>query len=304
MNLIDSLELFVRIIERNGLAAAGRELGLSPAMVSERLSALEGHYGARLLNRTTRALSLTDEGRLLLDSARQLVNDANEIEARIKLGVTQLSGLIRISAPSDLGRNVIANAINLFIEQHPAVSVELILSDGYVDLTGQGIDLAVRFGDLKDSSLNAVRLGPNRRIVCAAPNYLQRHGRPEIPSDLMQHNCLLMRFGTGIDREWVFTEGGQRRTITVMGNRVANDGYLVRQWCIQGYGVALKSYWDIKEDLAEGRLEPLLSEYANTGNSLQVVYQGGKSIPRRVRALIDALVTTFAQHQPAAAWNN
>lgn len=303
MNLIDSLELFVRIIERNGLAAAGRELGLSPAMVTERLAALESHYGARLLNRTTRALSLTDEGRLLLDSARQLVNDANEIEARIKLGVSQLSGLIRISAPSDLGRNVIADAINLFIEQHPALDVELILSDGYVDLTGQGIDLAVRFGDLKDSSLNAVRLGPNRRIVCAAPSYLQRFGRPQIPSDLAQHNCLLMRFGSGIDREWLFTEDGQRRTITVTGNRVANDGYLVRQWCLKGFGIALKSYWDVKDDLANGKLEALLTEYTNNSNNLQVVYQGGKSVPRRVRALIDALVTTFSQQQSAYARN-
>ena len=196
------------------------------------------------------------------------------------------------------------NAINLFIEKHPAVNVELILSDGYVDLTGQGIDLAVRFGDLKDSSLNAVRLGANQRIVCAAPNYLQQFGRPQIPSDLMQHNCLLMRFSTGIDREWIFTESGQRRTITVTGNRIANDGYLVRQWCLQGYGIALKSYWDIKEDLAEGRLEAVLSKYANTGNNLQVVYQGGKSIPRRVRALIDALVMTFSQQQLSAECNS
>jgi DNA-binding transcriptional LysR family regulator len=295
MNLVESLDLFVRIVERGGLAAAGRDLGLSPAMVTERLSALEQHYGARLLNRTTRAISLTDEGRLLLDSARQLVSDAKDIEARIKLGVSQISGLIRLSAPIDLGRNSIAGIIDTFIEAHPAVSVELYLSDGYVDLAGQGIDLAVRLGDLKDSSLNAVRLGPNRRIVCAAPRYLQQHGTPMMPSDLSNHNCLLMRFGAGVDREWTFTESGQRRSVTVSGNRIANDGNLVRQWCVQGYGIALKSYWDVKDDLAQGRLEALLTDYASAENSLQVVYQGGKNIPKRVRALIDALIVAFSQ---------
>lgn len=295
MNLVESLDLFVRIVERGGLAAAGRDLGLSPAMVTERLSALESHYGARLLNRTTRALSMTDEGRLLLDSARQLVSDANDIEARIKLGVEQLSGLIRLSAPIDLGRNRISSVIDTFIEKHPNVSIELHLSDGYVDLAGQGIDLAIRLGNLKDSSLNAVRLGPNRRIICASPNYLQQNGTPLTPSDLSKHNCLLMRFGAGVNREWSFTEAGQRRTVTVTGNRIANDGNLVRQWCLQGYGIALKSYWDVKEDLAYGRLQALLTDYADAENSVQVVYQGGKSIPKRVRALIDVLIVAFSQ---------
>ena len=294
MNLVESLDLFVRIVERGGLAAAGRDLGLSPAMVTERLSALESHYGARLLNRTTRALSLTDEGRLLLDGARQLVNDANDIEARIKLGMEQISGFIRISAPIDLGRTLIAKIVNSFLEVHPNVSIELHLSDGYVDLASQGIDLAVRLGDLKDSSMNAVRLGPNRRIVCAAPSYLQKHGTPLSPSDLSKHNCLLMRFGAGVDKEWGFLEAGQRRNITVTGNRIANDGNLVRQWCIDGYGIALKSYWDVKEDLSEGRLQELLYNFTSTENSVQVVYQGGKSIPKRVRALIDALIHHFS----------
>ncbi len=293
MNIVDSLGLFIKIVERGGLAAAGRDLGISPAVVTERLSALEAHYGARLLNRTTRALSLTDEGRLLLDSARQLVSDANDIEARIKLGVNQLSGLIRLSAPIDLGRNIISETVNTFLESHPAVSIELHLSDGYVDLAGQGIDLAVRLGELKDSSLNAVRLGANRRIVCAAPSYLQQHSIPQIPSDLIQHNCLLMRFGNGIDREWTFTEHGIQSTVAVSGNRIANDGSLVRQWCLQGHGIALKSYWDVKDDLAEGRLQALLTDYAHANNNIQVVYQGGKTTPKRIRVLIDAFVHAF-----------
>lgn len=301
MDLISSLDLFIRIAERGGMAAAGRELGLSPAMVTERLSALETHYGTRLINRTTRALSLTDEGRILLDSARQLISDAKAMEARIKLGATQLSGLIRISAPLDLGRNMVSKTLNSFIATHPNIHIELILSDGYVDLAAQGIDLAVRFGDLKDSSLNVVRLGVNRRIVCASPTYIQAQGAPITPQDLLAHNCLLMRFGAGVDREWIFNNKGKELAVTVTGNRIANDGSLVRQWCIEGHGIALKSYWDVIDDLAQGRLIELLSDYAGSQNTIQVVYQGGRAIPTRVRAVIDALTAAFARVENAQA---
>ena len=301
MDLISALDLFVRISERGGMAAAGRDLGLSPAMVTERLSALEAHYGTRLINRTTRALSLTDEGRVLLESARQLINDTKAIEARIKLGATQLSGLIRISAPLDLGRNIVSKTLNSFIATHPEICIELILSDGYVDLAAQGIDLALRFGDLKDSSLNAVRLGVNRRIVCASPAYIRAQGAPATPQDLHTHNCLLMRFGAGVDREWIFNDKGKRLAINVTGNRIANDGSLVRQWCIEGHGIALKSYWDVIDDLAQGRLVEILSDYAGSQNTIQVVYQGGRAIPKRVRAVIDALTAAFAAIENARA---
>jgi DNA-binding transcriptional LysR family regulator len=295
MNLIDTLALFVRIVERGGFAAAGRDLGLSPAMVTERVSALEAHYGARLLNRTTRSVSLTEEGKLLLDGARQLVSDAADMQSRIKFGVNRISGSIRISAPSDLGRNRISDLLNAFMLSHPEISIELILSDGYVDLAGLGIDLAVRLGQLKDSSLNAVRLGANTRVVCASPNYLKQRGKPQTPRDLLLHNCLLMRFGAGIDREWTFAEAGKNSTITVNGNRIANDGDLVRLWCLQGHGIALKSIWDVKEDLKTGRLEELLQPFAPLPTALHVLYQGGSSVSKRVRALIDALVQGFSE---------
>jgi DNA-binding transcriptional LysR family regulator len=296
MNLIDSLALFVRIVERGGLAAAGRDLGLSPAIVTERLAAMEAHYGARLLNRTTRSVSLTDEGKLLLDGARQLVSDAADMQSRIKLGVNRISGSIRISAPIDLGHNRVSQILDSFMQTHPDICIELLLSDGYVDLAGQGIDLAVRFGQLKDSSLNAVRLASNRRVVCAAPSYLKLQGIPTIPKDLLAHNCLLMRFGMGIDREWAFSESGKSTTVVVNGNRIANDGGLVRQWCVQGFGIALKSHWDVKEDLHIGRLEELLTPFSTQPSAVHVVYQGGSSISKRVRAVIDALVEGFSEN--------
>jgi DNA-binding transcriptional LysR family regulator len=299
MNLIDSLALFVRIVERGGLAMAGRDMGLSPAMVTERLAALESHYGARLLNRTTRSVSLTDEGKLLLDGARQLVSDAADMQSRIKLGVDRISGAIRISAPNDLGRNRVAQILDSFMQAHPDISVELLLGDGYEDLAGQGIDLAVRLGHLKDSSLNAVRLGSNRRVVCAAPVYLKSKGVPVVPRDLLSHNCLLMRFGMGVDREWAFTESGRATTVVVNGNRIANDGSLVRQWCIQGFGIALKSIWDVNEDIQTGRLQELLTPFAPPASAVHVLYQGGSTISKRVRALIDVLVQGFSETNSA-----
>lgn len=297
MDRLETLALFQRIVEKSGLAAAGRDFGLSPAAVTERLAALEAHYGARLLNRTTRAISLTDEGRLLLEGARDLINEAKDLEARVRLGVEQLSGPVRISAPFDLGRHRVARILDSFMALHPEITVELLLSDGYVDLVGQGFDLGVRFGVLKDSSLKVRKLGPTRRLVCASPDYLARHGAPQHPEDLAGHNCLLMRFGETIDQEWPFMIDGKRRTFFVRGNRLANDGELVRRWCCEGHGVALKADWDIREDLAAGRVIELLAPFEAAQSPLHVIYPGGRKLPRRVRALIDFLVERFAAEQ-------
>lgn len=297
MDRIDSLALFLRIVEKGGLATAGRDFGLSPAAVTERLAALEAHYGARLLNRTTRAISLTDEGRLLLEGARDLVNEAKDLEARVRHGVEQLSGPVRLSAPLDLGRQQVVQMLDCFLAAHPRVSIDLTLSDSYIDLVAQGIDLGIRFGDLKDSSLKARRLGLSRRLVCASPDYLERYGAPDHPEDLAKHNCLLMRFGENIDQEWPFVIEGKRRLIFVRGNRQANDGGLVRHWCLAGHGIALKAIWDVREDIAAGRLIELLSDYEQPSSSLQVVYPGGRSLPKRVRALIEFLAEAFAAEQ-------
>jgi DNA-binding transcriptional LysR family regulator len=296
--LLSNLTLLVRIVEKNGLAAAGRDLGLSPATVSERLAALETHYGTKLLNRTTRSLSLTDEGRILVEGARRLLSDAEELEARIRHGVDKLSGVIRISAPFDLGRHRIAPLLDAFMAEHPEVKIDLRLSDGYVDLAGLGIDIAIRFGNLKDSALVVRKLGDNRRVVCASPNYLRDHGMPLRPQDLTQHNCILMRFGETIDHEWSFFVNGKPTIQIVHGNRIANEGALVQDWCLAGRGVALKSIWDVEGHLASGRLVELLADFAPPPSALQVVFNGGANLPRRIRALIDHLAQHLARQHP------
>ncbi|MCF4164924.1 LysR family transcriptional regulator [Zavarzinia compransoris] len=286
MNL-DALALFLLILEKGGMAAAGREMGLAPASVSERLAALERHYGATLLRRTTRALHLTDEGRVLADGARRLLAEAAELDARVRAGTETLSGQIRLSAPEDLGRRRIVPLVDSFLERHPAVAVDLNLTDGYVDIVGQGLDFAVRHGLLADSSLKVRALGGNRRVACASPAYLAARGTPRHPDDLADHDCIVMRFGQNIDRAWPFLIGGKPHRVMVRGQRVANDGGLVRQWALEGRGIALKSVRDVDDDLAEGRLVEVLAAFSTGETALQIVYPPLAVQPRRVRLLID-----------------
>lgn len=291
--LLDNISLFLLIVEKGSLAAAAREAGLSPTTVSERLAALETHYGVVLLNRTTRSISMTEEGRALVEGARPLLSDVEALDSRIRTGAQTLSGLIRISAPEDIGRNIISGAMAGFQEAHPAIAIDLHLSDGYVDIVGLGIDLAVRFGSISDSSLRVRHVASRKRILCASPDYLQRHTEPRTPADLKDHNCLLMRFGQNIDNAWEFRQGYVKHIVTVTGNLIANDGALVREWALEGRGIALKSEFDSAGDIREGRLVALLPDFEPPNSPLQILFPPGRAQPRRVRAFADHLVKVF-----------
>lgn len=292
--MLNHLELFLLIIEKGGLSAAGRELGLSPASVSERLAALESHYGVALLTRTTRSISLTDEGRTLAEGARRLLAEAEELDSRVRLGAQSLSGPVRLSAPVDLGQARIVPIVDRFLDQHREVSVELNLTDGFVDLVSQGLDFAVRYGTLADSSLKVKPVGENRRVVCAAPSYLERMGMPLHPDELHGHDCIVMRFGINSDHQWSFLVDGKPYSVAVRSRRMANHGELVRRWALQGHGLCLKSVWDVQADLDGGRLIEVLAPYSAARTALQIVYPGTRSQPRRVRALIEAIATELA----------
>jgi DNA-binding transcriptional LysR family regulator len=294
MMILGNLALFLRIVEKGSLAAAGRELGLSAASVSERLVALEKYYGAALLNRTTRAISLTDEGRLLVQGARRLLAEADELEALIRLGVEKISGPIRLSAPIDLGRSTLVPILDAFLAEHPEVTIDLNLTDGYVDLVGQGQDFAIRYGELADSTLRVKRLVENQRIVCAAPAYLATRGTPQHPDDLVQHECLVMRYGLTTDRDWPFLIDGKERRVVVQGHRIANDGELVRVWCRNGLGIARKSRLDVEADLKTGNLVEVLQDFSSGDTGLQIVYPATQAQSKRVRFLIERIAKAFS----------
>lgn len=289
--MLDNLTLFLMIIEKGGLSAAGREMGLSPATVSERLAMLERYYGVTLLVRTTRSISLTDEGRLLVDGARRLLVEAEELRSGIRLGSQQLAGPIRLSAPEDLGRSRIVPILDAFLNTHPEVTIDLHLGDGLVDLVSQGLDFAIRYGVLADSTLRVKPIAENRRVVCASPMYLERYGTPEHPDDLEAHDCIVMRFGIHADREWSFQIGGRVHKVLVQGRRVANDGGLVRRWACDGLGICSKSYWDVRDDLDAGRLIEVLSDFSAGKTALQFVYPPTRVQPRRVRSLMEQIAS-------------
>jgi DNA-binding transcriptional LysR family regulator len=238
---------------------------------------LETLFGATLLNPTTRSVSLTEEGRVLAEGGGRLIAEASDLDARVRLGVEQVSGPVRLSVPVDLGRNRIAPLIDAFLEEHPHVSIDLDLSDGYSDLSRHGIDLAIRYGVLSDSGLRVRKLSDNRRLVCASPAYLARHGTPADPGELVDHNCNLMRIGQPLDNHWRFQVYGRQVSVMVTGNRIANDGGLVREWCRAGHGIALKAQCDIRDDLQSGALVAIFEAYLGEETRLQTVYPGGKA---------------------------
>ena len=296
--LLDNLALFLRIVEKGGLASAGRDFGLSPASVSGRLAALEKHYNARLLTRTTRSIHLTDEGRALVEGAHRLLAEADDLESRIRLGIDTVSGPIRITAPVDIGKRRIAPILTAFRKRHPDVAIDFYLDDGYVDLVSTGIDLGIRYGALADSSLRVKKIAENRRLVCASPDYVAQYGCPDTPDAIQSHKTILMRFGQNTERTWRFIVTGKIHKLTIHPDCIVNDGELVRQWCKDGHGIALKSEWDVAEDIKTGALVTLLNNYPVVSGALQIVYPAGRSKPRRIRLLIDFIVACFTADNP------
>ncbi|MDY7096711.1 MAG: LysR family transcriptional regulator [Pseudomonadota bacterium] len=295
--LASNLQLFVAIVEQGSLAGAARQVGLSPASVSERLAALEAHYGVILLHRTTRRISLTEEGRRLFEGAPAVLESINSLHSTVKEGAETLAGPIRISAPLDLGRNIVSQYVDAFLIQHSACSVDMRLFDGFTDIVAEGLDLAVRFGEIDDSTLRVRPLCSVRRLLCASPDYLAKFGTPERPHDLEKHNCLIMRFGPDPDCVWHFTNEGQDESVTVTGDRIANDGELIKSWAIKGQGIALKSELDISQNIGAGELVTFLEEFAPQGKPLQIMFPPQRRLPRRVTVFADGL----ARHIKRAA---
>lgn len=292
--LLSNLGLFIQIVEKGSLRAAGQELGFSPATVSERLASLEAHYGVVLLNRTTRSIHLTDEGRALFDGAKEILVEMDELNSQIRFGAEMLSGHIRISAPVDLGHRVIANEVDAFLEEHPKITVELVLNDGFLDIVNEGIDLAVRFGTISDSTLRVRTIGKKRRVLCASPRYIEENGTPTKPIDLKTHNCLIMRFGSQIDNVWKFGSDKLKQVVTVKGDRISNDGALIHRWGLAGHGIMLKSEMDVIQSLDEGKLIELLADYASLPKPLQLVFPPSRSQPRRVKVLAKRFIEAFS----------
>jgi DNA-binding transcriptional LysR family regulator len=291
MDTLEALRLFVSIAETGSLSAAARQESVATSTVTVALQQLEEQARVSLITRSTRRLTFTFEGRRFLADARKLLADWDASIAGVQDG--PLRGPIRITATQDFGRCEVAPLIDRFLEVHPAVQIALHLSDGVVDLVEQDIDVALRNGPLADSALKARLILRGRRVVCAAPSYWQAHSPPKHPDELSGHNCLVHPRPGSTFSAWSFTDDGKPLSVRVAGNRVANDGGVLRQWAIDGRGVIMRNALDIRRELAAGTLVTALDSFVTSNANLYAVTAGSVS-SQRVRTLIDFLAEHLA----------
>ena len=300
MDKLKAFESFISIATRGSLSAAARAEGVAPAIMGRRLDALEEHLGVKLLVRTTRRISLTHEGSAFLEDCQRLLMDVASAEASVSAGGLRATGHLRITAPAGFGRRHVAPLVPRFRDLHPDVTVSLNLSDRVVDLAGEGYDCAVRVGDLPDSSLVSVRLADNRRLCVAAPAYLARRGTPRHPSELVQHDCLVLSSDASQTRGWTFRLGqpGAADEVSYLkpgGPLDCSDGQVLHDWCLGGWGIAWRSTWEVEAHIAAGRLLPVLEAFAAPPNGIYLVFPQRKHLPLRVRLWMDYLKSHYAQ---------
>ena len=289
MSRLKQIETFVSVASRGSLTAAATAEGVAPGVVSRRLDALEARLGVKLLLRTTRRVTLTFEGSAYLEDCERILRELGDAEASVSRGGVKARGHLRLSAPAGFGRRHVAPLIMQFLDATPEVTVNLDLSDRLVDLVNEGIDCAIRVGELSDSSLVSIRLAENRRVVVASPAYLEQRGTPRTLADLSSHNCLSL----GQQRGWLFRDGEEIVSIKVSGQLECNDGAVLHEWALAGRGLAWRSMWEVGEDLQRGALVSVLDEFAVPGNNIYAVFPERRLLPAKVRFFIDHLKRAF-----------
>ncbi|OLP62622.1 LysR family transcriptional regulator [Xaviernesmea oryzae] len=288
------MQVFLAVLKAGNLSAAARALSLTPSAVSRIVARLEARLGVRLLIRTTRRLAPTVEGEAYAAAARRILADIEETESRLADQAAP-RGRVRVSAASAHGRLVVVPLLGAFVALYPGITIEIDLSDRLADVLGGQADVAIRFGPLTDGPLTARRLGETGRTVIASPAYLARHGAPQVPSDLIRHNCIDFSFRR-IEPGWPFRENGRDILLAVQGNIQANNGETLVQLALQGIGITRVGNFHIEEDLAAGRVVPLLEDY-NPGDreAIHAVFLGGPAMPARVRVLVDFLAARLGR---------
>jgi len=293
MDRLKQIESFVAVAAKGSLTAAANSEGVAPAVIGRRIDALEERLGVKLLLRTTRRITLTPEGSAFLEDCQRVLTDLANAEASVSAGGVKASGHLRITAPAGFGRRHVAPLVPKFIAMHPDTSVSLNLSDRLVDIVNEGIDCAVRVGDLPDSSLVSVRLADNRRLCVATPAYLKRAGVPQHPSELSRHECLTLSSDASQTRGWAFSIAGEMTHLRPRGRLDCSDGQVLHDWCLSGLGIAWRSTWEVEDEIANGRLTSVLESFAAPPNGIYAVFAHAKHLPLRVRLWIDFLKQTY-----------
>ncbi|MFO1079883.1 MAG: LysR family transcriptional regulator [Reyranellaceae bacterium] len=288
-----TLAAFVRVVDAKGFSAAAPALGLTPSAVSKLVSRLETRLGARLLQRTTRSLRLTDEGEMVYAAARRIVGDIESLEQQIRNRSGTPQGLLRVTTSLAFASHQLAPALDDFLARHPLVQLDLLPTDRVLDMVEEGIDVAVRIGRLPDSSLLARRIGEDKRMICAAPSYLARRGAPARPEDLLRHECIVARERPHLNR-WPFRIDGRIEEIEVAGRLSGGDGEMQLQLGLQGLGIVRLTRLTVAHEVRRGGLVPLLEAFsADEPVPIHAVYAHGRPVAPRVTAFVNFLIERF-----------
>ncbi|WFU02549.1 LysR family transcriptional regulator [Rhizobium sp. CB3171] len=296
MTNLGDLEIFASVVTTGSMSLAGRVLGFSPAVISKRIKRLEDRLGTRLLQRTTRQISLTEAGQGFYDRVLAILAGLEEAEAYIAGRSAQMQGTLKISAPTSFGRLHIAPHLKAFMQTHPDLAINLVLTDEFTDIVGGGFDLAIRIAELTDSSLVARRLALVRRVLCASPAYIAAHGMPEDIDDLRRHTCLPPHNND----PWRLDGPKGALTFRPEGKLITNSSEVIREAVIAGLGIALRSTWDVGPELRDGHLIQVLPAYEGSHSvTLSAVYPSRQFLPAKVRVFIDFLAELYG---PVPYW--
>lgn len=288
-----ALRSFVAVVETGSFNLASEQLETSTASISRRVSALEGALGVRLLNRTTRRVDLTEAGAHFHADVVNILHSLEEAEERAQKGTETIQGTLRIAAPLSFGTQCVARVLPKFMRTHPKLKVQLILEDRYTDLVAESIDVAIRIGLLKDSTLVATRIASVPRVFCASPGYLQLKTEPRTPAELTQHNCLHYSLVSARE-EWGFLKDDKSQSIAISCSLSTNNGEVLKEAAIQGIGITLLPTFIVADALSDGRLKAILEPYNPEPFGLHTVRQSRQFTPARVRKLIDFLSHEFS----------
>ncbi len=299
MDSLSELSVFTKVVDTGGFTAAARKLNRSKSTVSKLVSRLEDRLGARLLNRTTRRLSLTEEGAAFYERSKHILSEIKEAELAVGRLHGQPRGTLRINAPMSFGILHVTPALPDFMARYPDLEIDLILNDRQVDLIDEGFDVAVRIARLTDSTLIAKRLASFRQVVCASPGYWRTRGRPDRPEDIRNHNCLIYTYRRN-QNEWPFQTPDGPVSVPIEGSLRANNGDVLRLAALGGLGVYLGPTFIVGDDLRKKRLVSVLDEYAETDRSIYAVYPQNRHLSAKVRVFVDFLADRFG---PEPYWD-
>ena len=303
MDQIQGMRIFVRVVEAGTFTRAADSLGLPKGTVTKQIQALESRLHVKLLNRTTRRISLTQEGETYLQHARRILGEIDGMEELLGVAKATPKGLLRVNATLGFGCRHVAPLISKFVRKYPQVEVQLQLSVNPPALTDDSFDVCIRFGAPPDSRVIARHIAPNRRLLCASPAYLAKHGIPKVPNDLTKHNCIGIRQGEEAYGVWRLASGRGRsartEAIKTRGNLATNDGEIAVNWALDGHGLLLRAEWDIERYLRNGRLVQVLPQYETPDADIHAVYPQRHQLAARVRAFVDFVALALKQEAAA-----